>query len=150
MNDIAKTNIKERLEKAIESEKLLAQDVASIFGLHPSYISWIKNPKYWERCPVSFWDKLLLWANSGQGLREYAEKHGKVLPEKQEHETIISSVDKTLLSEEPRIKVKPGVLEKRMKELALRDSMAVNKPENQKIIIDIEINLIINGKKITF
>jgi hypothetical protein len=84
MNDIVKQNIKEKLQKAIEAEKLLAQEVADLFGLHPSYISWIKNPKYWERCPVSFWENLLKWVNSGQSLKEYSEKHGKVLPAKEE------------------------------------------------------------------
>jgi hypothetical protein len=111
MNDIAKTNIKEKLEKAIESEHLLNQDVAEIFGFHPSYISWFKNPKYWNSIGVTFWERVLAWVNSGQSLKEYAEKHGKVQP-----------VKKTEVPE-PMIKVKPEALEKRKKELAERNEV---------------------------
>jgi len=81
MNDIVRTNIKERLVKAIESEKLLAQDVAAIFQMHPSYISWFKNVKYWDKIGEKFWERVLAWINSGQSLREWSEKHGKVLNE---------------------------------------------------------------------
>ena len=80
MNDIAKNSTKERLERAIEKENLLAQDVAAIFGMAPSYISWIKNPKYWDKVGDHFWDKALAWVNSGQSLKEYSQKHGKALP----------------------------------------------------------------------
>ena len=82
MNDIAKQNIKEKLVKAIEAENLLAQDVAAIFEMHPSCLSWIKNPKYWNRAGNALWGKVLCWVNSGQTLKEYSEKKGKVLCDK--------------------------------------------------------------------
>ncbi|MBK5202128.1 MAG: hypothetical protein JJE45_00200 [Prolixibacteraceae bacterium] len=79
MNIITRTNIKEKLVKAIEAENLLAQDVAAIFGMHPSYISWFKNPKYWDKIGETFWERVLSWINSGQKITEYAQKHGKTL-----------------------------------------------------------------------
>lgn len=96
MNEIAKENTKERLVKAIESEGLLNQDVAGIFDMHPSYMSWFKNPKYWEKIGDTFWERVLAWVNSGQTLKEYSEKRGKVLPEKktQEPKEVITPVRK--------------------------------------------------------
>ena len=133
MNDIAKTNIKEKLEKAIASENLLNQDVAEIFGFHPSYISWFKNPKYWSSIGNTFWERVLAWVNSGQKLTEYAEKHGKVLGKKAE----IS---------EPIIKVKPEALEKRKKELAERKEMPKRLSTGQMVDFLIEEKKLLQAK----
>jgi hypothetical protein len=84
MNEIAKTNVKERLEKAMETEGLKPSETANIIGIHPNYVSMIKNPNTWDKCPGSVWDFVLLWVNSGQSLKEYFEKHGKFMPVKRE------------------------------------------------------------------
>jgi hypothetical protein len=84
MNEIAKTNVKDRLEKAMQTEGLKPSEVAKIIGIHPNYVSMIKNPNTWEKCPGSVWDFVLLWVNSGQSLKEYFEKHGKFMPVKSE------------------------------------------------------------------
>lgn len=133
MNDIAKTNIKEKLEKAIASENLLNQNVAKIFGLHPSYISWIKNPKYWNSIGDTFWERVLAWVNSGQKLTEYAEKRGKILGEK-------------VKIPEPIIKVKPETLEKRKKELAEKKEMPKRLSTGQMVDLLIEEKGLLKSK----
>lgn len=85
MNEIAKENIKTKLETAIKVENLLNQDVAAIFGIHHCYMSWFKNPKYWDKISDTVWERVCAWVNSGQSLKEYSEKHGKVLPEPKVH-----------------------------------------------------------------
>ena len=130
MNDVSKTNIKNRLEKSMEHEGLRPSEVARIFGIHPNYISTIRNPNTWVKCPNSAWDSVLLWVNSGQGLIEWSEKHGKVLPEKPNPENIT-----------------PDLTKKKAKK-APSDNIPQTKTEYQKISIDIEITLIINGKRI--
>lgn len=124
MNEISKTQVQTRLEKAMETEDIRSSEAAGIFGIQPNYISMIKNSNLWGNCPARVWEEVLKWVNSGQRLKEYSEKHGKILPYK---------------AEEIKRKEKPQEL-----------SPIQNKKqiENSKVIIDIEINLIINGKKI--
>jgi len=130
MNDISKTNIKTKLEKAMESEDIRSSEAARIFGINPSYISMIKNPDTWVKCPISGWEEVLKWVNSGQGLKEYSEKHGKILPYKAEEIKLKEKLQKLPQEQDKKVLFKES-------------------NNNQKITIDIEINLIINGKKIT-
>jgi len=111
MNEVVKTNIKTRLECAMEKEGLKPTETARIFGIHPNYVSMIKNPNTWVKCPQSAWESVLTWVNSGQGLLEWSEKHGKVLPEKPEKSEI----------PKPLVTVKPEALERRKEELAVRN-----------------------------
>lgn len=178
MNDISKTNIQTKLVKAMAAENIGPSETARIFGIPPTYISMMKNQQAWDKCPKSAWEAVLLWINSGQGLKEYSEKHGKVLPEKHEsvlhHGTIPQSeawhqeiAEQTgnpiqaqrdheahqLLKETEKMfypeQTEPEVIKTPLgEEFEFRRSMMGSKPENQRIVIDIEINLIINGKKI--
>jgi RNA polymerase sigma-70 factor (ECF subfamily) len=133
MNDIEKVNIKDRLEAALIGEKLTAVSAAFKLGIKANYISMIKNPKTWGRCPMSAWEIVLKWVNSGQGIVEYSQKHGQVVPAKKEPvpepvktvseitpvvpETVIPTPKIEELAPYPRIKIKPGVLERRQKEI---------------------------------
>jgi len=125
MNDIAKANTKDRLNKAIESESISVNEAAQSIGIKAQYISMIRNEKMWNKCSIGAWNSVLAWINSGQSLKEYSEKHGKVLPTK--HSEVardeIDALRKNLsnykpdtIKEEPRVKVKPEALEKRQKE----------------------------------
>ena len=82
MNDLFKTNVKSKLESAMESEGIRPSEAARILGFHANYISMIKNPNTWMKCPSFAWEAALTWINSGQKLNEYSEKHGHVIPEK--------------------------------------------------------------------
>ena len=151
MNDIYKTNIKTKLDNAMEKEGLRPSEVAHIFGFHANYISMIRNPETWVKCPKSAFEAVSAWINTGQGLKEYSEKHGRVYPEKHEPKpgTVISRVIETKpINSEPLVKAKPEALERRRTEIESCNGLLVEEPMNKKIIIDIEINLIINGRKI--
>ena len=127
MNDIAKTQTQTRLNKAIESEGLKINEVAECLGIKATYISMIRNEKHWPNCSAAAWESVLKWVNSGQTLKEYSEKHGKVLPTKHsevakdEIEALrknLSNYKPDTIKEEPRVKVKPEALERRQKEIA--------------------------------
>ena len=126
MNDISKTQTVSRLNKAIESEGLKIVEAAACIGIRDTYISMMRNIKSWGQCPLSAWEAALAWVNSGQTLKEYSEKHGKVLtPIKPKVELApkVIAVKHPDISE-PLIKVKPEALEKRQKELAERNKEA--------------------------
>lgn len=167
MNDVSKTNIQTRLIKALETEGISTTSAARCLGIKDTYLSMMKNPENWDKCPAHAWETVLAWVNSGQKIEEYSEKHGHVLPEKvmPKPGMVISKVIKVdpprkaepKPAPEPMIKIKPGVLEARQKELAERKPKpapklyplhAVLETKHEKTIIDIEINLTINGKKI--
>ena len=84
MNDIYKTNIKDKLSKAMSSEGLRPSETARIFDVPPAYISLMRNPDTWKYCPNTAWETATLWINSGQSLKEYSLKHGRVLPQQQQ------------------------------------------------------------------
>ncbi len=79
MNDVVKTNIKTRLEKALVAENLSTNEASALLNVKASYLSIIKNPETWGKCGIAVWETILTWVNSGQGIREFAEKHGRVL-----------------------------------------------------------------------
>jgi len=126
MNDIAKTQTQTRLNKAIESEGLKINEVAECLGIKATYISMIRNEKHWPNCSAAAWESVLKWVNSGQSLKEYSEKHGKVLPTKHsevakdEIEALrknLSNYKPDTIKKEPRVKVRPEALERRQKEI---------------------------------
>ena len=94
MNDIYKTNIRDRLDQAMAGEGLRPSETARIFDVPPAYISLMRNPDTWKYCPNTAWETATLWINSGQSLKEYSEKHGRVLPQQQQ------STDKPVTKEE--------------------------------------------------
>jgi hypothetical protein len=83
MNDIAKKATAEKFLRALEKEGISKAEAGASIGFTAAHVSYLFNEKYWPRLGIKYWDKLLKWVNSGQSLKEYAEKHGKVLaPEK--------------------------------------------------------------------
>ena len=38
----------------------------------------------WIKCPAKAWEAASLWVNSGQSLKEYSLKHGRVFPQQQQ------------------------------------------------------------------
>jgi hypothetical protein len=123
MNEIVKANIKSRLEKALVTENLSTNEAAALLHVKATYLSIIKNPETWGKCGIAVWETILTWVNSGQGIREYSEKHGMVLPEKHEPKpgTFLSRViEKQPVKAEVMVRVKPEALESRKKEFAER------------------------------
>lgn len=160
MNDIAKTSTKTKLISAMEREQLRPAEVARVLGIRDNYVSMMRNEKQWDHCPASAWDATLRWINSGQTLTEFGEKHGKVVPEiPHKHIELPPKVVKVTEPKENTMKpedvgIKKIVVTKENKgkvEAAERLSKHpfFSGDQHQKVSIDIEINLIINGKKIT-
>ena len=81
MNEIAKKSISEKLMKALHDESITTNGCGRLLGVKPEYISMIKNPRLWDKYPISSWEAVLKWVNSGQRLQEYGEKHGNVADE---------------------------------------------------------------------
>jgi hypothetical protein len=139
MNEIVKANIKSRLEKALVAENLSTNEAAALLHVKATYLSIIKNPETWGKCGIAVWETILTWVNSGQGIREYSEKHGMVLPEKHEPKpgTVISGViEKEPVKTEATVKVKPEALERRKKELAEREPKRASKGELIDLLIE--------------
>jgi len=82
MNDIAKQATADKFLQALKKEHLSKKDAGECIGLTPAQVSYLFNKHFWSRLGNVGWDKVLKWVNSGQGLQEYGEKHGKVLFEK--------------------------------------------------------------------
>lgn len=82
MNDIAKKAASEKFLSVLKKENLSKNEAGAILNLKATQVSYLFNEKYWGRLGNTGWDKLLKWVNSGQGLSEWSEKHGKVIPEK--------------------------------------------------------------------
>ena len=117
MNDIAKAQTQIRLVKAMEHESLKVVEAAQKLGILSNYISMIKNEKTWDQCPLKAWEAVLTWINSGQSLKEYGDKHGKILPEKH-----IELPPKVIAVKQPEaknmeVRVKPEALERREREI---------------------------------
>ena len=53
-------------------------------GTPANYLSMIRNPTQWLRCPKSGWEAVYQWYNSGQKLSEFSVQHGAVSPRQAE------------------------------------------------------------------
>jgi len=84
MNDIAKQATADKFLLVLKKEHLSKKEAGECIGLIPAQVSYLFNKHYWDRLGNVYWDKVLAWVNSGQGLQEYGKKHGKVVVEKQE------------------------------------------------------------------
>jgi hypothetical protein len=172
---IAKTRISQRLVEALASEQVFPSQASRILDLHsPAYISMIKNQKQWDKCPATAWGKVHLWIMSGKTLKEYADKQGVVLvankpgrktPEKSINTIGVSKTnfpDETAQKEvkteaQPEIALK--IIDELLKQqneihealdLLTKNSIGLSKELNQKVNLEIEINLVIslNGNRI--
>ena len=133
MNGTVKQIIADKLAKAMMMESLTAIETGKILRINTCYISMIKNPKLWSKCPGVAWQITQKWTNSGLKLREFTGG-------------IVDECWKEI--NEPRVKVKPEAYQKRIKELKEMVELNITPSENKKIVLDIEINLYINSKKI--
>jgi hypothetical protein len=192
MNDVAKTNIQNKLLSALEKENLSNVEAGRILGVMPNYISMIKNSNTWDKASVAAWEAVQKWVNSGQRLAEYGERHGKCLPDKMKVDVnddlagmrksankdnerffqpgqtqtwtapVIDVYDAEKNEKYPDITKNPikelkemiAKLEAENTRLAeLNNSMVPAELQKhptqvQKIVVDFELNLTVNGKKI--
>lgn len=158
MTDQFKEITKVKVLDAMIAEGLTNKEAAEAIGIQGNYLSMIKHPDQWPKCPAQAWVKTVNWVNSGQTLKEYAVKHGKVRPDPESQ-----PVEEPHPPQEPVIKVKPEVIRKRIEELAnkrkITAPLKVEKAEppegdhftdtaRLKVCLDVEINLSVNGQKV--
>lgn len=170
MTETAKEQIKARLDKAIDVEKLSQRDTACFLNIPQCYISLIRNPKFWKNVTREAWEKTLAWINSGLTLRQYGEKHAKpseINPEEKDQIIVEKNMDTD--TPEPRTVTAEGAMvslpyfneviqqhQVKVNELIKEIEALKNRPvqpiiqerqERQAVAIDLEINILINGKK---
>jgi hypothetical protein len=122
LNEIAKRSAAERLKKAMEMEKVGPSETGRKLGILDTYISMMKTEKFWPKMPKSAWDRIMHWCNSGETIHHYKlpiELPPKEISRKPAEIKPIENIA------EPMIRVKPEALEKRRKELAERDKVAL-------------------------
>jgi hypothetical protein len=120
MNDIAQKATADKFLSALQKEGLTKNEAGSIIGLVPAQVSYLFNEKYWSKLSNTYWDKVLAWVNSGQSLRVYSEKHGKVLQGKKD----IPPVKETKPAAPPQEPIKPIVLKKEKAEVKQEPRMS--------------------------
>lgn len=131
MNNVTQEKISMAVIKACEDEKLMYKEAAKVFNTEPLYMTYLKNPKYWDTIPRKVWDKFHAWLYSGKKLKEYKMPESYEEAQKQADADTTNRINEELgkilnkcpkitvyeLKEEPVIKVKPEALAKRKKEL---------------------------------
>lgn len=142
MNDITQTNIKSKLDKALDTEKLKVSEAARIIGIMDQYLSMIRNEKTWHKVSKAAWESCLTWINSGQSLKEYGEKHGKCLP--------INHIPGPIISRVIDVKPAPDKITApiAVKKIEPKPEQNFTDEARLKVCLDIEINLVVNGQKI--
>ena len=191
MNDIAKTNTQMKLAIAMQREDLTQAEAAEALELPVLYIGCIRNKNRWDKVPDKRWEEVLRWVNSGQSLKEYAVKHGRVMPEKYEEKkeetgkklaedfiageeagqqmaehvatTGLDNIKEIIKEKAPEGEAIAGYREQHLVDVRniekliyennelsmelLESRTKANKSLPQKFAIDLEINILINGKK---
>jgi len=175
MNDIAKKATMEKLLHTIEVEKLESKsEIARKLGIRSNYISMILNEKQWPHCPKSAWEAVLNWLNSGYTLAQFSEKfpvkeqpkkeseqplikikpgvleaRQKVLAEREKEATIIDKLAETKSEEVREQIIKEAVKSHPIAVEALQSKQEFTDTARLKIALDIEINLVVNGHKVS-
>lgn len=142
MTDQFKEITKVKVLDAMIAEGLTNKEAASAIGIPGNYLSMIKHPDQWPKCPAQAWVKTVNWVNSGQTLREYAVKHGKV------------RLDPEPPQEAPQKRIEELAKERKIT-APLKVEKAIPSPGTDftdtarlKVCLDVEINLSVNGQKV--
>lgn len=130
MNNVTKEKISMAVIKACEDEKLMYKDAAKVFNTEPLYMTYLKNPKYWDTIPMKVWDKFHTWLYSGKKLKEYKMPETFEEAQKLADASMGNAINEELAAllnnfgasivepaEEPKIIAKPEAIVKRKKEL---------------------------------
>ncbi len=76
----------------MEIEKLMNTEAGKLLDINPAYLSMIKRPEQYDKCPMKAWRKMHVWYHSGSNLRDYdwrkAPEVPDVHPEEEATETI--------------------------------------------------------------
>lgn len=172
MNEICKQSTMEKLAHTIEVEKLENKaEIGRMLGTNGTYLSMILNKKYWAKCPKSAWEAVLNWLNSGYTLSQYVQKYPAPSGTKIEKSTDgknytevatvpvgtksieLPKIDKKSIEPKPdkpaEQVIKEAVISHPLAVEALQSKQEFTDTARLKIALDIEINLVVNGHKVS-
>jgi len=152
INDVAKRSAAERLVKAMQLEKMGPFDAARKLNILAQYISMSKQEKFWPKMPKSAWDRILLWCNTGETLHHFKVPNGEV--KKDDIKKKVIELPPKEISRKPPDIVNPdekitAPLELEVEKLSPALTQEFTDTARLKVCLDIEINLVINGQKIS-
>jgi hypothetical protein len=130
MNKLTLEKIATSLLKACKDEGLMYKEAAKIFNTEPAYFKMLEREDKREAIPEKVMDRFHSWVYSGKKLKEY-KMPGSFEEAQREADTgienpVMEELADMLLeygasiiepNEEPRIKLKPGALARRKKEI---------------------------------
>lgn len=92
MNNKTMQRIADKVLLQMEIEKLMNTEAGKLLDINPGYLSIIKKPDQYDKCPMKAWRKMHVWYHSGSNLRDYdwrkAPEVPDVHPEEEATETI--------------------------------------------------------------
>jgi hypothetical protein len=65
----------------MEVEKLMNAEVGKILDINPAYLSIIKKPEQFGKCPMKAWRKMHIWYHSGSPLKGYDPTKAPEVPD---------------------------------------------------------------------
>lgn len=178
MNAINKKELSTLLSQAISREEIRTGDAARFLNLNPCYITMMQNEKHWDSAGKAPWDRLILWKEQRCKISEFKIPEGEEIwiPKKQmiikdnQVPKFKEKPTKTINQDNKPPKFNydflndPTFLNIKEKEAEMMDRIGqeIEKiaqkfkvpaiqfadPVRQKVAIDIEINLVINGQKV--
>lgn len=160
--------ISEHLRDSITREDLSNREAADLLGIKPYYVSPVQNPVFWDKVSHDTWNKLGLWQESREKIRDYKKPEEPIQePEKQpemiygHRETIKVNVKALKPKVKQKRKTDPDKIQQEAfskyssTEAPFPVIPAVATPDVQftdtarlKVALDIEINLVVNGQKV--
>lgn len=63
--------IAEKVLFQMDVEKLMNTEAGKLLDINPVYLSFIKRPEQYDKCPMKAWRKMHVWYHSGSNLRDY-------------------------------------------------------------------------------
>lgn len=79
--------IAEKVLLQMEIEKLMNVETGKLLDINPGYLSMIKKPDQYDKCPMKAWRKIHDWYNSGMTLAEWYNKRIKEKVQDQDRES---------------------------------------------------------------
>lgn len=77
LTEVQKLAISEKLNKELNT-LIMPGEAGRRLGIPGNYISMMRNPEQFKKCPKSGWEAAFHWFNSGQKLCEYSPAHSNV------------------------------------------------------------------------
>lgn len=111
MNEITKEKVVIAVGNAQDDEKLMNVIVAKQFDAEPVHLTYMRNPKYWNRIPEKVWLQFKDWMYSGKKLKDYKPP---VTP-MEDKEPVEKEAPANEIKQEPAIRAKPEAKEIREK-----------------------------------